>query len=99
MPLRRFRRPYEQVSQFESERTISMIEAGWSTKRVACQLGRSDCAVRRCWDQWIREISFTRRPDSGCPRQTSRREDRYIVINARVPPIASSTTIQAQLAS
>ncbi|GFT39024.1 transposable element Tcb2 transposase [Trichonephila clavipes] len=34
--------------------------------------------VRRCWDQWIREMSFTRRPDSGHPRQTSRREDLHI---------------------
>ncbi|GFV58064.1 transposable element Tcb2 transposase [Trichonephila clavipes] len=47
------------------------MEAGWSARRVARQLGHSDCVVRRCWDQWIREMSFTRRPDSGCPRQTS----------------------------
>ncbi|GFT28701.1 transposable element Tcb2 transposase [Trichonephila clavipes] len=25
-------------------------------RRVARQLGRSDCFVRRCWDQWIREV-------------------------------------------
>ncbi|GFW10990.1 transposable element Tcb2 transposase [Trichonephila clavipes] len=67
-------------------------------RRVARQLGRFDCVVRRCWDQWIREMSFTRRPGSGCPRQTSRREDRYIVINARVQPTASSAAIQAQVA-
>ncbi|GFW67473.1 hypothetical protein TNCV_3391441 [Trichonephila clavipes] len=40
--------------------------------------------------------SFTRRPGSGRPRQTSRREDRYIVRNARVQPTASSTAVQAQ---
>ncbi|GFX13952.1 uncharacterized protein TNCV_3611521 [Trichonephila clavipes] len=43
----------------------------WLARRVARQLGRSDCVVRRCWDQWIREMSFTRRPSSGHPRQTS----------------------------
>ncbi|GFU43017.1 transposable element Tcb2 transposase [Trichonephila clavipes] len=42
-----------------------MMEAGGSARRVARQLSRSDCIVRRCWVQWIREMSFTRRPDSG----------------------------------
>ncbi|GFW68624.1 transposable element Tcb1 transposase [Trichonephila clavipes] len=35
-----------------------MMEAGWPTRRVVRQLGRSDCFVRRCWDQWIREMSL-----------------------------------------
>ncbi|GFY08076.1 transposable element Tcb1 transposase [Trichonephila clavipes] len=43
MPLSRFRRQYEQLSQFEMGRIIGMIEAGWSAKRVARQLGGSDC--------------------------------------------------------
>ncbi|GFU41301.1 transposable element Tcb2 transposase [Trichonephila clavipes] len=42
---------------------------------------------------WIREISFTRRPGSGCPRLTSKREDRHIVRNARVQPTASSVQV------
>ncbi|GFV63930.1 transposable element Tcb2 transposase [Trichonephila clavipes] len=73
------------------------MEAEWSARRVARQLGRSDCAVRRCWDQWIREMSFTRRPGSGRPRQTSRREDHHIVRNARLLSTASAA-IQAQVA-
>ncbi|GFU62034.1 transposable element Tcb2 transposase [Trichonephila clavipes] len=79
------------------ERIIGMMEAGWSARRVARQLGSSDCIVRRCWDQWIREMSFSRRPGSGCPRQTSRREGRHIVRNARVQTTASWATIQAQV--
>ncbi|GFY27964.1 transposable element Tcb2 transposase [Trichonephila clavipes] len=43
-------------------------------------------------------MSFTRRPGSGRPRQTSHLEDRHIVRNACVHPIASSATIQAQVA-
>ncbi|GFY34555.1 transposable element Tcb2 transposase [Trichonephila clavipes] len=74
------------------------MEAGWSARRVARPLGRSDCVVRRSWDQWIREMSFTRIPGSGRPRQTSRREDHHIVRNARVLPTASSACIQAQVA-
>ncbi|GFU66039.1 transposable element Tcb2 transposase [Trichonephila clavipes] len=44
-------------------------------------------------------MSFTRIRGSGHPRQTSRREDRHIVRNARVQPTASSAAIQAQVAS
>ncbi|GFX37305.1 transposable element Tcb2 transposase [Trichonephila clavipes] len=35
-----------------------MMEAKWSARQVYRQLGRSDCVVRRYWDQWIREMSF-----------------------------------------
>ncbi|GFW20967.1 transposable element Tcb2 transposase [Trichonephila clavipes] len=45
------------------------MKAGWSARRVARPLGRSDCVVRRCLDQWIQEMSFTRRPGSGRLRQ------------------------------
>ncbi|GFW46605.1 transposable element Tcb2 transposase [Trichonephila clavipes] len=98
MSLRRFRKQYEQRSQFMRERIIGMMEAGWPARRVARQLGLSDCVVRRCWDQWIREMPFTRRPGSGHPRQTSRREDHHIVRNSRVQPTASLAVIQAQVA-
>ncbi|GFX04220.1 transposable element Tcb2 transposase [Trichonephila clavipes] len=58
----------------------------------------SDWVLRRCLDQWIREIVFTQRPGSGRPRPTSRREDRHMVINARAQPTASSAAIQKQVA-
>ncbi|GFS98240.1 transposable element Tcb1 transposase [Trichonephila clavipes] len=43
-------------------------------------------------------MSFTRRPGSGYPRQTSRREDHHIVRNAQVLSTVSSVDIQAQVA-
>ncbi|GFW86715.1 uncharacterized protein TNCV_2808701 [Trichonephila clavipes] len=43
------------------------MEAGCSARRVVRQLGCSDYVVKRCRDQWIRMISFTRRPGSGHP--------------------------------
>ncbi|GFU56100.1 HTH_Tnp_Tc3_2 domain-containing protein [Trichonephila clavipes] len=43
-------------------------------------------------------MSFTRRPGSGRPRQTSRREDRQIMRNVRVQPTTSSAAIQAHVA-
>ncbi|GFW07033.1 transposable element Tcb2 transposase [Trichonephila clavipes] len=82
----------------ERERIIGMMKAGWSDRQVPFQLGHSDCIVRRYWDQWIQEMSLTRRPGSGRPRQTSRREDRRIVRHTRVQPTASSAAIQAQVA-
>ncbi|GFW71233.1 uncharacterized protein TNCV_536511 [Trichonephila clavipes] len=98
MRLRRFRRQYEQLSQFERGRIIGMMEVGWSARQVARQLGSSDCVVWKCWDQWIRETSFARRPGSGRPRQTSYREDRHIVRNARLQPTGSPAAIQALVA-
>ncbi|GFS93284.1 transposable element Tcb2 transposase [Trichonephila clavipes] len=80
------------------ERIIGMMEAGWSARRVTCQLGLSDCVVRRCWYQWIREMSFTRRPSSRHPRQTTRLEYHHIVRNTSVQLTASSAAIQAQVA-
>ncbi|GFT16744.1 uncharacterized protein TNCV_1333581 [Trichonephila clavipes] len=64
MQLRRFRRQYEQLSQFERGRFIGMMEAGWSARRVARQLGCSDCVVRRCWGNWIQlvPVGNTRSP-------------------------------------
>ncbi|GFV82191.1 HTH_Tnp_Tc3_2 domain-containing protein [Trichonephila clavipes] len=76
-----------------------MMEAGWSARQVAHQLGHSDCVVRRYWDQWIREMSYTRSPGSGHPRHTSRQENHSIVRNSRVQTTASSAVIQAQVAS
>ncbi|GFW23977.1 uncharacterized protein TNCV_4950231 [Trichonephila clavipes] len=75
-----------------------MMEAVWSVGRADRQLGRSDCVVRRRWDQWTREMSFTRRVGSRCPRQTGHLEDRHIIKNTRVQPTASSAAIQAQVA-
>ncbi|GFX11809.1 hypothetical protein TNCV_2995941 [Trichonephila clavipes] len=56
-------------------------------------LSRSDLVVRRCWNQWRKDTSFRRRPGSGRPRQTSRREARPIMRHARIEPTASLATV------
>ncbi|GFU94990.1 transposable element Tcb2 transposase [Trichonephila clavipes] len=53
IPLRRFRRQYEQLSQFERGRIIGMMEAGWSARRVVRELRRSDCVTSRREDRHI----------------------------------------------
>ncbi|GFS62325.1 HTH_38 domain-containing protein [Trichonephila clavipes] len=57
MPLRRNRRQYEQLTDFDRGRIISLREAGWSNRRIGRHLGRSDMVVARCWQQWITEVS------------------------------------------
>ncbi|GFY35791.1 transposable element Tcb1 transposase [Trichonephila clavipes] len=34
------------------------MEAGWSTRREARQVGRSDLTVRCCWGKWREDTSF-----------------------------------------
>ncbi|GFT86019.1 transposable element Tcb2 transposase [Trichonephila clavipes] len=58
MPLRRNRRQYEQLTDFDRGRIISLREAGWSNRRI----GRHrDMVVSRCWQQWITEGRVYRR--------------------------------------
>ncbi|GFU93819.1 transposable element Tcb2 transposase [Trichonephila clavipes] len=57
------------------------MEAAWSARREACQLVLSDCVVRRCWDQWIREMSFTLRTPST--DQSSRRPPHRTSVSSR----------------
>ncbi|GFS84360.1 uncharacterized protein TNCV_4605721 [Trichonephila clavipes] len=63
-----------------------MKTAGWSTRRVAGQVDRSECAVRNCWEQWTREGTHVRKTGSGATRKITRREDRRIVRQVLVDP-------------
>ncbi|GFW45493.1 transposable element Tc1 transposase [Trichonephila clavipes] len=42
-----------------------MKTSGWSTRRVAGQVDRSECAVRNCWEQWTREGTHAWKTGSG----------------------------------
>ncbi|GFX82609.1 HTH_Tnp_Tc3_2 domain-containing protein [Trichonephila clavipes] len=61
MPLRRNRRQYEQLTDFDRGRIIGLREASWSNRRIGRHLGRSDMVVARCWQQWITEGRVYRR--------------------------------------
>ncbi|GFV82925.1 uncharacterized protein TNCV_1179401 [Trichonephila clavipes] len=58
-----------------------MKTAGWSTRRVAGQVDRLECAVRNCWELWTREGTHARKTGSGVTRKTTRREERRILSN------------------
>ncbi|GFX95964.1 transposable element Tc1 transposase [Trichonephila clavipes] len=95
MPGKRARRHFSQLSEFERGLIIGMKTASWSTRRVAGQVDRSECAVRNCWEQWTREGTQARKTGSGA---TTRREDRRrIVRQALVDPTVTRSAIRADV--
>ncbi|GFY10499.1 uncharacterized protein TNCV_2565271 [Trichonephila clavipes] len=84
MPGKRSRRQFSQLSEFERGMIIGMKIAGWSTRRVAGQVDRSECAVRNCWEQGTGEGTHEQKTGSGVTRKARRREDRRIVLQAIV---------------
>ncbi|GFU29006.1 transposable element Tcb2 transposase [Trichonephila clavipes] len=97
MPGKRARRHFSQLRKFERGLIIGMKTAGWSTRRVAGQVDRSECAVRNCWEQWTREGTHARKTGSGATRKTTRREDRRIVRQALVDPTVTRSMIRADV--
>ncbi|GFY06661.1 HTH_Tnp_Tc3_2 domain-containing protein [Trichonephila clavipes] len=94
MPGKHARRHFSQLSEFERSLIIGVKTAGWSTRRVAGQVDRSECAVRNCWEQCPREGTHARKTASGAIRKSTRREDRMIVRQALVDPTVTRSTIR-----
>ncbi|GFW08608.1 transposable element Tc1 transposase [Trichonephila clavipes] len=70
----------------------------WSTRRVAGQVDRSECAVRNCWEQWTREGTHAWKTGSLATRKTTSRVDRRIVRQALVDPTVTRSTIRVDVA-
>ncbi|GFX72746.1 transposable element Tcb2 transposase [Trichonephila clavipes] len=86
MPLRRNRRQYEQLTDFDRGRIIGLREAGWSNRRIGRHLGWSDMEVARCWQQWITEGRVYRRGrHPGPSRETIRRRLTEVDLRSRRP--------------
>ncbi|GFV28900.1 uncharacterized protein TNCV_754431 [Trichonephila clavipes] len=97
MPGKRARRHFSQLIEFVRGMIIGMKTAGWSTRRVAGQVDRSECAVTNCWEQWTREGTHARKTRSAATRKTTRREDRRIMRQALVDPTLTRSTIRADV--
>ncbi|GFS86769.1 uncharacterized protein TNCV_2407621 [Trichonephila clavipes] len=97
MPGKPARRHFSQVNEFERGLIIGMKTTSWSTRRVAGQLDRSECAVGNSWEQWTREGTHARKTGSGATTKTTRREDRRIVRKALVDPTVTPSTIRADV--
>ncbi|GFU40402.1 transposable element Tc1 transposase [Trichonephila clavipes] len=89
MPGKRAKRHFSQLSEFEIGLIIGVKTAG--------QVDRSECAVRNCWELWIREGTHVRKTESRATRKTTRREDRRIVRQALVDPTVTRSTIRADV--
>ncbi|GFY05116.1 HTH_Tnp_Tc3_2 domain-containing protein [Trichonephila clavipes] len=97
MPGKRARRHFSQLSEFERGLIIRWKTAGWSTRRVAGQVDRLECAVRNCWEKLTREGTHVQKTGFGATRKTTRREDRRIVRQALVDPTVTCLTIRADV--
>ncbi|GFV39088.1 uncharacterized protein TNCV_4339761 [Trichonephila clavipes] len=67
----------------------SLKEASWANQRIAHQMGRSDKAIRRCWQEHVDNGRFLCHDDSGRYRATSDREVRLIARSAVTAPDSS----------
>ncbi|GFY22988.1 uncharacterized protein TNCV_2182491 [Trichonephila clavipes] len=74
MPGKCARRHFSQLSEFERGLIVRMKTAGWSTLRVAGQVDRSECAVRKCWEQGTREGTHARKVGSGATKNLLNRK-------------------------
>ncbi|GFS70039.1 HTH_Tnp_Tc3_2 domain-containing protein [Trichonephila clavipes] len=79
MPRHRIRAHYEQPSEFERGRIIGLKDGGWANRRIARHMGRSNAAIRRCWQEWVDNSRFQRHDGCGRPRDTADQENRLIV--------------------
>ncbi|GFU38485.1 transposable element Tcb1 transposase [Trichonephila clavipes] len=96
MPGKRARRHFSQLSESERGLIIGMKTAGWSMRRVAGQVDRSECAVRNCQLQWTREGTHAWKTGSKATRKTPRVEDRRIMRQTLVDPTVIRSTIRAE---
>ncbi|GFT21567.1 transposable element Tc1 transposase [Trichonephila clavipes] len=51
---------------------------GWSTRRVAGQVDRSECAVRNCWEQWTGPEKVHTRGKPGLERPGKQQGERHL---------------------
>ncbi|GFX30575.1 transposable element Tc1 transposase [Trichonephila clavipes] len=65
MPLRRNRRQYEQLTDFDRGRIIGLREAGWSNRRIGRHLGRSDISVLATVDHSWKSVPSRRAVSTG----------------------------------
>ncbi|GFX58534.1 HTH_Tnp_Tc3_2 domain-containing protein [Trichonephila clavipes] len=94
IPRRAIRAHYEQLSEFERGRSFELKEAGWANRRITRHMGRSDAAIRRSWQEWVKNGRFRRHDGSDRPRVTADREDRLTVRSAVTASDSSLSTIR-----
>ncbi|GFU83530.1 HTH_Tnp_Tc3_2 domain-containing protein [Trichonephila clavipes] len=98
MTLRHHRRQYEQMSEFERETIIGIMEAVQSARRVARHLKRLDFIVTEGWGPVDRRDVIYTATRLRTPMEASCREHHHIIRHARVESTASITAVQTHAA-
>lgn len=98
-----FRRPkqclaagFEPVTSNSRSLKEVVSEEGRANRSIVCRVGRSDAAIRRCWQERADDGRFWHHKGSGRAGATADREDRAIVRSA-VDSSVSTTTIYRRL--
>ncbi|GFU10304.1 transposable element Tcb1 transposase [Trichonephila clavipes] len=98
----RIRAHYEQLSEFERGCFIRLKEAGWENRRIARHMGRSDTAIRSCWQEWVDSGRFQCH-DDGWKSKFYAHNDHYAPCHSRLctvePDYSGSWPEQIQLAA
>ncbi|GFX39674.1 transposable element Tc1 transposase [Trichonephila clavipes] len=95
MPPRRNKEKFQQPTNFERGKIISLREGGFSYRAIGARVQRDSSTVMRIWKQWIDEYRTTRKTGSGRWKVTSVRDDRHLLRMT----VNESTTSSRELAA
>ncbi|GFU04062.1 transposable element Tcb2 transposase [Trichonephila clavipes] len=73
-----------ELDMFTKGRIVGMLESSRSQTEVSRILNMEQSVISRLWKRFQRTGDVTRQPISGRPRVITPRQDRYLVISARL---------------
>lgn len=65
---RKIRAHDEHMWEFERDRAIGLKEDGWTDWAITRHMGRSDEAIKRCWQEWVNNGRYQREDGNGLPK-------------------------------
>ncbi|GFU20840.1 transposable element Tc1 transposase [Trichonephila clavipes] len=95
-PPRRNKEKFQQPTNFERGKIISLREGGFSYRAIGARVQRDSSTVMRIWKQWIDEYRTTRKTGSGRRKVTSARDDRHLLRMTVSDRTASSRELAAR---
>ena len=85
------------LTEAERRKAIGMLQTGSTQVQTANFMNISQSVVSRLWARYQRHGSVTDMQRSGCPRSTSRRDDRLVVNQALSNMSLTSADLQQYL--
>ncbi|GFS81963.1 transposable element Tc1 transposase [Trichonephila clavipes] len=96
MPPRQNKEKFQQLTEFEREKVISLREGGFSFRATGARVQRNNSTMMRVWKQWINERRTTRKTSSGRRKVTSIRDDQHLLHRVVNDCTASSRQLAAR---